>query len=165
MNHIQVMAFEYAVNFLNELSLKNNEKHPTFEIVWNTSIGLAKARTVDFLSDRPIICYKVESDDWQTVTSNISKKENDLFSYIRYEVAENFFSGPFKTNFGYLIYKPELLMSKLLKITESAIAANLTAPDYTTIYDFETLDGTIKLPFINGKTIEIKEPVSLVSKN
>ena len=56
-------------------------------------------------------------------------------------------------------------MAKLLELSKVSFPNDIVAPDYATILDFETLDGSMKLPFIHSDSIEIKEPISLISKN
>jgi len=166
MNKLEITSFEYTVAVLNELASINNESFVPFEIVWNTTLGPAKARTIIYEENNPIISEKLIASDYiNKVLSNPMIKESDIFSFIRHEI-----SGYFKDKFSGLQHKSlierhDLLMIKLLELSKLDITSELTTPNYSTIFDFELIDGSIKLPFIHSDSIEIKEPISLISKN
>jgi hypothetical protein len=166
MNNIETTSFEYAVSVFNEIASLKNDSYKPFEIVWNTSLGIAKLRTIIYDARHyPVISELINAESIQQNIFNPHSKDNDSFSFIRHEVANYFRNTGFSTRNLHLLERPDLLMVKLLELSKVDLPNNIVTPNYSTILDFETLDGTIKLPFIHSDSIEIKEPVSLISKN
>lgn len=166
MNKLEITSFEYAVAVLNELASINNESFVPFEIVWNTTLGPAKARTIIYDGTTPIISETIIGSDYiDKAFYNPRIKESDIFSFIRHEIFgyfEDRFSG---LKHKSLIERHDLLLIKLLELSKLDGTSELTTPNYSTIFDFELIDGSMKLPFIHSDSIEIKEPISLISKN
>ncbi|MCD6632909.1 hypothetical protein LSG16_08715 [Lactococcus cremoris] len=166
MNKLEIISFEYAVAVLNELATIKDQSFIPFEVIWNTSLGLAKARTIIYDNDdRPVIKESIGYESVLQQPYNPSYEEADSFSFIRYEVARYFTRDGHSVKNMHLLKRPDLLMVKLLELTKVDIPNDIVTPNYSTILDFETLDGTMKLPFIHSDSIEIKEPISLISKN
>lgn len=166
MNKLEITSFEYAVAVLNEFAAYENDEFVPFEIIWNTSLGLAKAKTVIYDSNnRPVVKESIAYESIQQQSYNTTFKEADSFSFIRYEVARYFTNEGRSVRNMYLLKRPDWLMLKLLELTKVEFPVNIDTPNYSTIYDFELIDGSMKLPFIHSDSIEIKEPISLISKN
>ena len=166
MNKLEIISFEYAVAVLNELATIKDHSFIPFEVIWDTSLGLAKAKTIIYDSNnRPVIKESMAYESIQQQSYNPSYQEADSFSFIRYEVARYFTRDGHSVKNMHLLKRPDLLMVKLLELTKVDIPNDIVTPNYSTILDFETLDGTMKLPFIHSDSIEIKEPISLISKN
>ncbi|MEI3624578.1 hypothetical protein TolaII67_05005 [Lactococcus lactis subsp. lactis] len=166
MNKLEIISFEYAVAVLNEFATYENDEFVPFEIIWNTSLGIAKARTIIYDNDgRPVINESLGYESILQQAYNPSYEEADSFSFIRYEVARYFTRDGHSVKNMHLLKRPDLLMVKLLELSKVDIPNYIVSPNYSTILDFETLDGTMKLPFIHSDSIEIKEPISLISKN
>lgn len=166
MNKLDITSFEYAVSVINEIATNEDNCFIPFEIIWNTSLGLAKARTIIY--DRynyPVLNESIRAESIHQNSFNPHYENADSFSFIRHEVF-NYFK---KTGFGrqnlHLLKRPDLLMVELLELSKVGLPNDIVTPNYSTILDFETLDGTMKLPFIHSDSIEIKEPISLISKN
>lgn len=166
MSPLEIVSFEYTVSVINELATNNNSSFVPFEVIWNTSLGLAKARTIIYDDyNRPVINESARYGTVQQKSYNPNHKETDSFSFIRYEVFDYFNGDGFGTNKLHLLSRPDLLMAKLLELSKVDLPNKIATPNYSTIFDFELLDGTTKLPFILSDSIEIKEPISLISKN
>lgn len=166
MNKLEILSFEYAVSVFNELASRKDNAFIPLEIVWNTTLGLAKARTIIYDDySRPVLNESIGYDDIYQKPYNPSHKEADSFSFIRYEVGNYFTNEGFGTRNLHLSNRADLLMVKLLELSKVDFPKDIDTPNYSTIFDFETLDGIIKLPFIHSDSIEIKEPISLISKS
>ncbi|MGY4820308.1 hypothetical protein LB438_00030 [Lactococcus lactis subsp. lactis] len=166
MNKLEITSFEYAVSVVNEIAMKKDATFIPFEIVWDTSLGIAKARTIIY--DRynyPVLNESIRSESIHQKSFDPDAKDNDSFSFIRHEVFNYFKNTGFGRQNLHLLKRPDLLMAKLLELSKVSFPNDIVAPDYATILDFETLDGSMKLPFIHSDSIEIKEPISLISKN
>ncbi|MDM7644656.1 hypothetical protein QUF11_10295 [Lactococcus lactis] len=166
MNKLEITSFEYAVHVINEIAIDKDDSFIPFEIIWDTSLGLAKARTIIYDSNnRPILSESLFPESIQQRYFNHRSKENDSFSFIRHAVLDYFINTGLGRQNLHLLERSDLLMVELLELSKVDMPSDTVTPNYSTILDFETLDGTIKLPFIHSDSIEIKEPISLISKN
>lgn len=165
MNKIELSSFEYTVSVLNEIATIENSSHIPFEVVWNTSLGIAKAKTVIYENNHsPVLSEQIEFDYVLQNTFNPRSEDGDSFSIVRHSVFE-YFHNQFGMKRKHLLNRPDLLMKKLLELSKINRLDNTKVPEYSTIFDFETLDGSIKLPFLDSNSIEITEPISLISKS
>lgn len=166
MNKLEITSFEYAVSVVNEIAMDKDVTFIPFEIIWDTSLGIAKARTIIYdRYNEPVINESIRAESIHQKPFDPNAKDNDSFSFIRYEVFNYFRNTGFSRQNLHLLKRPDLLMVELLKLSKVDMPSDIVNPNYSTILDFETLDGTIRLPFIHSDSIEIKEPISLISKN
>lgn len=156
-------AFEYSVFAFNEIATSYEDKNAPFEIVWDTSLGLAKARLVNYLQDDfPIIEEKIGVSDLSYEVFRPELENYDLFSVVRHNVYGYFKQNMFFSNV-FLSKRPDILLEKLLELSKVEVTDDLIIPNYSTIWDFKTLDGSVDLPFI--RNVQINKPVSLISKS
>lgn len=164
MKRIELMSFEYSVHVFNEIMKENDKKASSFEIVWNTSLGIATANTVLYENDIPVISFNEKNGH---ISKELSKPEMggyDLFSTIRESVFNYFFDGFSYKNVA-LCKTPEFLFDRLLELSKARISNDEKAPTYSTTWNFKTIDKTIEIPFIKGKSFLINEPISLILKS
>lgn len=165
MNKLEIVSFEYAVSVFNEIATNKDDSFAPFEIIWDTSLGLAKARTIIYDQyNNPVLNESISTESIQQNSFVPGSKNNDSFSFIRHEVFEQFDNSGFGIKNLHLSSRPDLLIVKLLELAKVDFPDNIDTPNNSTMFDFELLDGTIKLPFIHSDSIEIKEPISLISK-
>lgn len=165
MNKVEMTSFEYAVSVLNEIASSESDSYIPFEIVWKTSLGLAKARTIIYNEyGSPVISETIGYEHIQQDAFNPSSENSDSFTIVRHSVF-NYFHSRFGIKHKKLMARPDLLMTKLLELSEINTIENINIPEYSTIFDFNTLDNSINLSFIDGDSVEIERPVSLISKN
>lgn len=165
MNHTEVVSLEYATFVFNEIMASQHIDHEPFQIVWDTSFGLATAQTVSYKASRsPILKIKIGIESIDIETSRPELDNYDIFSEVRHAVFDYF-----KSDYEYLHMSlanhPDLLLKQLLIISKVELTEQLIIPNYFTVWNFSSIDGSINLPFIDGSTIEIKSPISLISKN
>ncbi|MDG4985150.1 hypothetical protein OGZ51_13470 [Lactococcus lactis] len=166
MNKLEITSFEYAVSVFNEIAMDKDAAFIPFEIIWDTSLGIAKAKTIIYdRYNEPVINESIRAESIHQKSFDPGAKDNDSFSFIRHEVFNYFRNTGFGRQNLHLLKRPDLLMVELLELSKVDMPSDIVTPNYSTILDFETLDGTMKLPFIHSDSIEIKEPISLISKN
>ena len=165
MNRTDMSSFEYSVFVLNEILSVANDPHDHLEIVWNTSLGLAKIRTVIYDQyNFPVLSEIVGSEYIQQDIFNPDSQNSDSFAKVRRSVFGYFYRGSILRH-KQLLDRPDLLMLKLLELSKIENTEKIEVPDYTTIFDFQAIDSSLKLPFIVGESIMVKEPICLISKN
>lgn len=165
MEQLEAMSFEYAVRVFNETLDKVEYPHKSVQIVWNTSLGIATGDTVSYNKNGvPVLTFK-DRDDF--VDMDVSKPNidgNDLFGDVRRSVISFLYNG-FSYDRLILVEYPDILLNRLLELSRVEIKENSVLPTYSTIWNFKTIDKTISLPFVEGNSIKIFEPISLISEN
>lgn len=154
-------ALEYAVSVLNELIEFKKIDHKPFRIIWNTSLGYAELQILRFDEySNPIIDMSVSYGNIQATKFNPSADKSALFSVIRTKVA-NFFND----NFGYgpidLLQYPDLLLQELINIIKKIENIDeLKSPEYSTVWNFNLLNSSFSMPFLNDDSLEVKAPLA-----
>ncbi|MBF7125676.1 hypothetical protein ITR00_06330 [Pediococcus pentosaceus] len=168
MDKNEIFALEYSIKFFNKLCKTSNtiEDFKPFDIVWDTSLGLAKFKAIHFsgkISD-PVL---FESPGYYEVSTTFStfNSSSDLFGLVQKQIIKNFSSDGFINKNLYLRNRPDILLNELSKISQVEVSEDLKTPNYSSVFDFELLDGSIKLPFISLNSFTVNGPVSLVSEN
>lgn len=164
MNENEVFAFESAVTVLNEIvNSKENSQYSTFKIVWKTNLGLATADAIHYTEyNHPIIFESEYESDTKVYQPQC---EDDLFSVVRHNVFEYFEDGFKQLKHTSLLNKPELLLDKLLELSNKNITDNLKTPNYSSLRNFKTLDKSIDLPFITSEVARIECVASLIPES
>lgn len=167
-----MMLVEHSINTLNRILEMNNIPYSPFKIVWNTTLGPATLELVKYHpDDENLAVLEVDSSNIKIhyVTSSFTKKENDLFSFVQHKIMRYFVPNDgFGLTFDskiHMIKEPDVLLNKIIEIAKECAKESYPAPNYNTIWNFESLDKNMKLPFITSKTIDVFEPISLISKN
>ncbi|TLQ00397.1 hypothetical protein [Pediococcus pentosaceus] len=167
MDKNEILSIESAVTFLNEVVERHSEvDYPTYRILWKTSFGLATGNMVRYdKNGDPIISESHDDYDFfdESYTPETAK---DLFSAVRHNVIPYFVSN---SGLGLknmmLMNKPDMLLDQLLELAKVEITEDLKIPNYSSVLDFKTLDGSISLPFVTLKAAKIEGVASLISKN
>ncbi|MGM0122102.1 hypothetical protein [Enterococcus sp. AZ152] len=167
MNRKEMMAIEHSIAILNEIIKISKIPHKPFKIIWNTSLGLSTLNLVKYHpSDEtlPILKANYSHGYFQYDISSFTEENHDIFSFVRHAII-NYFYPYGKISNIFLIENPDSLLNKIIELSKECAEKSLLSPDYTNIWNFESLDQKIKLPFISSNKIEVFEPISLISEN
>lgn len=167
MNKLEIQAFEFTVESFNEI-LKLNHRDYKFKIIWDTKYGPAFANTIIYENENTPLMQINFNDRHYNYNENkfeLADFENDFFAFIRHNVFEYF-----KDSFGNGYYEklkieeyPYYLMNKLIELSKINPENELKTPNYSSVWNFKTLDESIDLPFIYESSV-INSPMSLVKK-
>ncbi|EOS7908196.1 hypothetical protein [Enterococcus hirae] len=165
MNKLEIQAFEYAVKSFNKI-LELNKRDYSYEIVWDTKFGPAIANTIIYASENTPFMQISFSDQHGEYSENkfeIADFENDFFAFTRHNVFE-YFKDSLGNGFSEKLKiedHPYYLMNKLIELSKINPENELKTPDYSSVWNFKTLDESIDLPFIYESSV-INSPMSLV---
>ena len=165
MNKTELQAFEYAVNVFNGIFNRDNQNYK-FKIVWDTKFGPAYAENIIYDNERmPFIELSFDNDsgEYNSKKIEIRDYQKDLFAFVRHNVFQ-YFKDSFDDSYSEklkIVEHPYYLMNKLIALSKIEPDAELNKPNYSSVWNFKTLDGLIKLPFINDDSL-IKSPISLI---
>ncbi|MFQ9604334.1 MAG: hypothetical protein ACLR0O_13000 [Staphylococcus aureus] len=165
MDKIELQGFEFAVVTFNKI-LEQNEKNSKFEIVWETKFGPAFGSNIIYSDENkynPIMHLEFNGLEYSYQEFEKRNFDRDFFACVHHNVYE-YFKNPFGGNNESLniVKYPHYLMDKLLSLSKIQLNNELNKPNYSSVWDFKTLDNSIELPFINDDSLIIK-PLSLIS--
>ncbi|MGG5323849.1 hypothetical protein IGJ83_001192 [Enterococcus pernyi] len=167
MNKHEIQAFEHAVFTFNRLAKRANEDFIPFEIIWDTRFGPAKATNVLYKTKSdPVISEVFFNDEYfRDEESNKAAYTDELYAYVNHAIYQYFsdlVSGGYSPKLN-MAERPHILMDKLLELSNFDEVTNLKMPNYSTTWDFKTLDESIDLPFVNDEALIIR-PLCLIKE-
>lgn len=160
MNMIEAKQFEYAVSLFREYWVSAKRKEDiNYKIIWNLNNELVTFNTYKIVYDKPVL---YETRYQSTYNSEISdySKENDVFSYIRHFIYDNFL----KINFSdyWLLYKHPEHLFRFLSTDIDFKRDSSTKLDTSFIYNVSKLFSDKKLDFVKTQDNFTVNPVSLI---
>ncbi|MFD1410596.1 hypothetical protein [Lapidilactobacillus gannanensis] len=158
----EAQAFDYSVFCVNEIIEYRKLEMKPFKTVWQTSLGIAEGSTVKYSDSKyPVLVLNTDNEYYGRYISSL-QEDTDVFALVRHAVYDYFSKGIFSERLK-VVEQPNLLLDKLLELSRVEITENIRVPEYSTMWNFKSLQNQLELDFIDK--IEIMNPISLVSQN
>ena len=160
MNMIEAKQFEYAVSLFREYWVSAKHKEDiNYKIILKLIIELVSFNTYTIVYEEPVL---YETRYQSTYNSEISdySKENDVFSYIRHFIYDNFLQMNF-SDYWLLYEHPEHLF-RFLSTDIDFKRDSSTKLDTSFIYNVSKLFSDKKLDFVRVQDNFTVDPVSLI---
>ncbi|WP_367368506.1 hypothetical protein [Schleiferilactobacillus harbinensis] len=159
------VGIDFAASYFNQLLRQYTNPYKQIKLVWNTSLGLAYLRTTHVDKQGNLIFSEKsgpESVD-QKIYSAAAHSDKSIFHAIQAHMNDELIM-PWGFPQSYLVEHLDLLLERLNKLVNDSISGpkELTKPTYDAFWNFQTLDGSISLPFVSKDQLELKGVASLV---
>lgn len=160
MDIIKAKQFEYGLMTLDELK---EVTVPKYKILWQSDNHLFFAKTLKLNdANKPIINETIENFQFKSVSSYLSRSENDIFSKIRFHISDFLNSNHYALE---EIYNDSEKMFNFLLTEVNEIETDFDFEIDRTLYNVKSLDESLNLDFIKVYGDFDINPVTLISNH
>jgi hypothetical protein len=160
------VGIDYAASVFNQLLRQYTNTQKQIKLVWNTSLGLVYLQTIHRdQNGNPILSEKPGDGDVSLKTwPCLGYSDKNIFFVTRTTMYVQLMAVDNQFDQLYLLEYPDLLLKRLDKLVNESISSSkeLITPTYDAFWNFQTLDGSISLPFVSKDQLELKGVASLV---